>query len=157
MSQHTAPPVVFPVGPSFWAGRFMVLIWIGAACLTLAWWKLSGPADAGPLWGVFALLLAAVFMLWQWRRSPEGQLIWDAQAWVWRSRAYPHGTDLDWPQIVLDLQYMIVVRMRNRDGAGWVFWLEARRDRAAWLDLRRALYAAPPAAQSDADPAALAS
>lgn len=69
----------------------MVLIWIGAACLTLAWWKLSGPADAGPLWGVFALLLAAVFMLWQWRRSPEGQLIWDAQAWVWRSRAYPTG------------------------------------------------------------------
>jgi len=58
---------------------------------------------------------------------------------------------------VLDLQFMIVVRMRNRDGAGWVFWLEARRDRAAWLDLRRALYAAPPAAQSDADPAALAS
>lgn len=152
MSQHTAPPVIYPVGPSFWAVRLMGLTWLGAAGLTLAWWSLSGPGDLAPLWGVLALLAAALALLWQWHRSPEGHLLWDAQAWMWRSRAYPCGTTLEWPQIVLDLQGVMVVRMRNRAGAGWVLWLEARHDRASWLDLRRALYATPQTGESGADP-----
>jgi hypothetical protein len=108
-------------------------------------------AQAAALLGLIGLLLSGLAMARYWRAGPRGQLLWDGEIWLWRSRAYPAGTEVECPEIVLDAQLLIVVRMRNRAGASWVLCLQAQSDRRPWLDLRRALYARAPMAALAAD------
>jgi hypothetical protein len=148
MSQHAAPAMSYPAEPSWLAGMAMALLWLAAAAVTLAWASLA--AGQAAVWlGWAGLLLSGLAMARYWRAGPRGQLLWDGQVWLWRSRAYPAGTEVDCPEIVLDAQILIVVRMCNRAGASWVLCLQAQSDRRSWLDLRRALYArAPVSAQA---------
>lgn len=148
MSRHAAPAMSYTAEPSWLAGVAMAVLWLGAATVTLIWATLAA-GQAAVLLGLIGLLLSALAMARYWRASPRGQLLWDGAMWLWRSRAYPAGTEVECPEIVLDAQILFVVRMRNRAGASWVLCLQAQSDRRAWLDLRRALYArAPVSAQA---------
>ena len=140
MSQHAAPAMSYSVQPSWLAGAAMTVLWLVAAAVTLAWaTRAAGQAVA--LMGLIGLLLSGMAMARYWRAGPRGQLLWNGHVWLWRSPAYPAGTEVECPEIVLDAQLLIVVRMRNRAGASWVLSLQAQSDRRSWLDLRRALYA----------------
>jgi len=150
MSQYKAPTVVYPVGRSRWAAVTMVLGWAAAAGVTLAWTWAAGPGDGAPAWGWASLLLAGLALAWHWRSAPSGQLAWDGHRWLWVSRAYPVGTPLSPPQVVIDLQGVIVVRMSNPAGAALTLWLEARQEPGRWLDLRRAIHARPQGGGVDA-------
>lgn len=141
MSQYKAPPVVYPVGRSRWAAGTMVLGWAAAAGVTLAWTWAAGPGDSAPTWGWASLLAAGWVLVWHWRSAPTGQLSWDGQDWLWVSRAYPVGTALLRPRIVIDLQSVIVVRLSNPAGAALTLWLDAGQAPSIWLDLRRAIHA----------------
>ncbi len=150
MSQYKAPPVVYPVGRSRWAAGTMMLGWAAAIGVTLAWTWAAGPGDSTPAWGWASLVLAALAWVWHWRRAPSGQLSWDGQDWLWVSRAYPVGTPLASPQVVIDLQVLIVVRVSNSAGASLTLWLEAGQAPPLWLDLRRAIHDRPQRQASDA-------
>jgi hypothetical protein len=150
MSQYKAPAVVYPVGRSRWAASAMVLGWASAIGVTLAWTWAAGPGDSTPAWGWASLLLAGLALVWHWRSAPSGQLAWDGNTWLWVSRAYPVGTPLSPPQVVIDLQGVIVVRMSNPAGAALTLWLEARQEPRHWLDLRRAIHARPQGGGIDA-------
>jgi len=150
MSQYKAPPVIYPVGRSFWAASTMVLGWAAAFGVTWAWTWAAGPGDSAPTWGWASLLPASLVLVWHWRRAPIGRLSWDGQHWLWVSRAYPVGTPLSPPQVLIDLQRVIVVRMSNPAGAALILWLEARQERQRWLDMRRAIHARPPMGGLDA-------
>ena len=144
MSQHAAPPLCYPVQRSWLAGIAMAVLWLAAAAVTLAWVLIAAADQVVAFWGLMALLLSGLAMARFWMAGPRGHLLWDGQIWLWRSRAYPAGTEVQCPEIVLDAQRLIVVRIRNLAGASSVLCLQAQSDRRLWLDLRRALYARAP-------------
>ena len=144
MSQHAAPPLCYPVQRSWLAGIAMAVLWLAAAAVTLAWIAMSAADPVSATLGSIALLLSGLAMARYGLAGPRGQLLWNGQIWLWRSRAYPAGTEVECPEIVLDAQRLIVVRIRNLAGASSVLCLQAQSDRRLWLDLRRALYARAP-------------
>ena len=146
MSEHAAPAVTYPVSPSGLAVGAMAALWLLAATATLAWVWLSAADPIGLSCSVIGLGLSALALWSHWRAGPRGQLLWDGRSWLWRSRAYPSGTELVRPEIILDAQLLMVLRTCNLAGASWVLCLQRQGDRSAWLDLRRALYARAPAA-----------
>ncbi len=111
--------------------------------LTSAWWQMSAVGDLRPWLGLAALLLAGAVMARGWLRSPVGQLSWDGQHWAWESAGYLGGGVLAPPQVVLDLQGAVLLRLDNPAGASWWLWAEWRALPPRWLDLRRAVYAQP--------------
>jgi toxin CptA len=165
---RNAPSVMFPVGRCrFYAVLLVSLGVLALAVLLLACWPLLSPGEgrlvaaATPtdvLAGVFGILLWlgwGAFALASWRRSPVGQLQWDAHSspqpgapapekagvWRWHSTAYRDGTPLQQVHLALDLQSRMLLRLRNTDAVhSWV-WVEQRRDPSRWSDLRRALVA----------------
>lgn len=121
-----------------------------AAMLTAAWWLSAAAADSRPWLGLAAVLLAGGVLVRGWQRSPVGQLSWDGQHWVWESAGYLGGGTLAPPQVVLDLQSAVLLRLDNRAGASWWLWVERAALPLRWLDLRRAIYALPrPEPQTD--------
>ena len=138
-----APSVSHPVSRGRASTIIIASLWLAAVAANLAWISAVGPADIGPAWGISSLALATAVLLTYLRRMPTGQLSWDGEQWRWTSRAYPVGVELDRPQIVIDLQWLVIVRTRNRAGASWTLWLEARCNRPTWHGLRLALYASP--------------
>lgn len=143
MSQYKAPSVVYPVARSLWAAWTMAVSWTLAAVVTLTWTGSAGPGDFSPLWAWGALLLAGLALIGSWRNANEGQLTWDGERWLWTSRAYPAGAPLSWPEVVIDMQGVMVLHMVNPAGAALILWLEARQARDRWPDLRRAICARP--------------
>lgn len=141
MPLHSAPSVIYPLGRSRYLGWLSGLAWALAALLTGAWWFLAAAADSRPWWGLTALLLAGAVMLRGWQRSPVGQLSWDGQHWAWESAGYLGGGSLAAPQVMLDLQSAVLLRLDNRAGASWWLWAERAALPPRWLDLRRAIYA----------------
>ena len=139
-----APSVSYPVerGPA--ATVLLATVWALAAALNLAWLLAAGSGDSAPWWGVGCLALVTPGLLLYWRRLPAGDLSWDGEQWLWTSKAYPAGVDLEWPQIVLDMQGFVIVRSRNSAGAGLTLWLDSRANPTAWHGLRLALYGRPP-------------
>jgi len=144
-----APPVVYPVGRSARATVFVAVLCIVALALNVAW-SLAG-ANASPEWAWVILASATAALVWHWARPTRGQIEWDG-GWLWRSSAYPQGTPLHWPEVVLDAQQLMLVRLRNADGAIWTLWLDASTQPQYWLDLRRALLATPRPADRDEPP-----
>lgn len=141
MARHHAPSVSYPVGRSFWVSALLGCLWGLAGAVTLRWWQLAAAGDPGP-WLGLAACLACALVLWRgWRRTPVGTLAWDGGFWTWESRAYPGQVRVAAPEILLDLQHLILVRMQNADGASWMLWLDATTAPERWLDMRRALCA----------------
>jgi toxin CptA len=111
------------------------------------------------------LWLAWAGFAWRsWVYAPVGVLQWDALApssqgpqrvgvWRWHRQApgehsnnpdrnnpnLSHGAPLQQVQRVLDLQSLLLLRVRNPDGAHRWLWVQRSSDPARWNDLRRAL------------------
>lgn len=137
MAMLAAPHLEFPVQPSARATGLTWALWLGAVSLQLAWSVQT--EGEGPIWAWLALGLASLALLLQGLRPVRGRMIWDG-AWHWQSSAYPMGTALAWPEVVLDFQRLMLLRLRNADGARWTVWVDAAADSASWLDFRRALF-----------------
>ena len=138
-----APSVSYPVERGLAVTVLLATVWALAAALNLAWLQAAGSGDSAPWWGLGCLALATPGLLLYWRRVPAGELSWDGEQWLWTSSAYPAGVYLKRPQIVLDLQGVVIARTRNSAGAGWTLWLEARSNPTAWHGLRLALHGRP--------------
>ena len=127
--------------------RFLgaVLVGLGAfsAGVQLAWWWQAPPESAAVWLGALAWLLSADALVWGWRRLPAGRLDCELGQWRWHSAGYPAGIDVAAPEVVLDLQALVLLRLRNPAGARWLLWADADSDPTRWLDLRRALFAQP--------------
>ncbi len=131
------------MGRSRFLGALLLLVWCMCAATTAAWWLFSAGGDWRPWLGLSALLGAGAVMAHGWQRSPIGQLRWDGRHWAWESPVYQGGSTLEAPQVVLDLQSAVLIRLSNPAGASWWLWAERGLDLSRWLDLRRAIYARP--------------
>lgn len=152
---RNAPSVIYPVGRcAFYARLLQGIGVLGGLVLAAGALTVARPAAhiADLLVGVSLWLLWLGFAAWSWRRTPVGQLHWDALAggagpegragaWRWHSDACQDGALLQRVEPMLDLQSRMLLRLRNPDApTSWV-WVEQRRDPARWDDLRRALQA----------------
>ncbi|RZL67732.1 MAG: hypothetical protein EOP77_03735 [Variovorax sp.] len=148
---HSAPSVIYPVGRSRDAARILWTVWAaGACCACVASYQFDR-FD----WRHVGLVLAVVLPAVALHRTLSGVLAatlrFDGQHW---SLSGAHARPIVDIAVALDLQSLLLVRLQ---GAGihcrWR-WLERRSDPGRWNDLRRALYARPPAASNRASPAA---
>ena len=136
---HSAPSVSYPVGRSRMARRLLLGIWcLGAA--GLAAWCLQ---FSGALWrtALLALVLpVAGLAAWRAARLGEGaELRWNGQHWSCAGSAPCSAAHVS---IHLDLQTLMLVRLRESGRAAIWLWVERASLPSRWLDLRRALHAA---------------
>lgn len=148
---HNAPSVKFPVGRCGLYGVLLALLGVlGAVALGLwcaldatprtFWLGLVGGV-LGAIWGIGALRA--------WRRSPVGQLKWNALerpdleapagAWRWHSDSCPGGMPLQRVELMMDWQGAVLLRLHCADAPARWIWAERGRNPALWNDLRRAL------------------
>ncbi|AMO22107.1 hypothetical protein GCM10027034_24050 [Ramlibacter solisilvae] len=134
---HNAPSVNYPVGRSRLQGALLAAAWTAGALAVAGWaWQVQ-PAPGRAVPALLAVLLAGAFAARRWIRGPRGVLAWDGQFWCWTvgdTALQAH------PEVVLDLQQAILLRLGAGRGAQWL-WLERRAAPARWDDLRRAVYA----------------
>jgi len=127
--------------------------WILAALLgiaTLALFFFIARQGFGPA-SLLLLALLPISGVTAWsglRHSAVGHLRWDGAQWHWAGRHEYHVTDVT---CLLDLQQVLLLRLRCEDGPGMWLWLESNRMDAAWLAMRRAVVAGAPASGSNAD------
>jgi len=150
---HSPPAVSFPVRPSRDANRLLFMLWgLGAACAGGAMLQLDARAAL-----LASSVLCAGMGCWYFtRRVAPGVLTFDGQHW-WLSgqpRTLPAGR----AQIALDLQFLMLLRLKAPYARAQWLWVERRADPTRWADLRRAVYSRAPttaAAETPADAAAL--
>jgi toxin CptA len=141
LTLHNAPSVTYPLGRSRFLALMLLGCWLMAAGVTLWWWRSAPPGDWGPLLGGLSWLLAGLVMAAGWHRSPVGELHWDGEDWFWDSESWRDGSALPPPQVVLDLQSTMLLRLGKPTGGVWWLWAERAAWPAHWLDLRRAVHA----------------
>jgi toxin CptA len=147
-----APSVTCPVGRSVLSGVLLAVLWLAAAAAALLW--CAQPAVAGwrlaLMW--VAVTIAGLIALRSWWRASSGVLAWDGAGWTWSERARADATGQ--VELSLDLQHTILVHWHDGGARRWL-WLERRRCRERWNDVRRAVYSrAGPHAQPAQPPAA---
>jgi hypothetical protein len=134
---HQAPAVRVAVGRSRWhLGCVACGGAIAAAGATAFAWG-AAQADWRVLVISFFALLAPLFALQGWWRSPLGFLAWDGQHWLWSDAAGTRAFRLvQW----LDWQRFVLVRL-DADGARplWLWLQPGSRSDTTWLPLRRAI------------------
>lgn len=133
--------MTYPLGRSRFLALLLLGAWLMAAGVSLGWWRSAPPGDWRPLLGGLSWLLAGLVMAIGWRRSPVGELHWDGENWFWESETYRDGSALPPPQVVLDLQSVMLLRLGNAGDVAWWLWAERAGWPAHWLDLRRAVHA----------------
>lgn len=117
--------------------------WTLAVAVHGVWWSVSAAGELGPVFGAAACALSGVCLLMGWRRQPVGRLSWDGQAWAWHGGGDRSPTALSAAEPLLDLQALMLLRMRDSAGVPKLVWADAAAQPAHWLDLRRALHARP--------------
>jgi toxin CptA len=144
---HNAPSVSYPVGRCRFAGVLAGVLWCLGGGAVGAWaWRSA--AEGQPVGVVAAVWLTCGLLAARaWWAAPSGLLAWDGAGWNWAGE----GLDAAQPQIALDLQRWLLLRLRGGNVPGWL-WLERGRDPQHWDALRRAVYsrartAAPQGAQ----------
>ncbi len=155
---RSAPAVVYPVGRSRALGMALVALHLLAAAALVAWAAAgAGPsftsaAAAGGLW-----LAAVAGSVHFWRGQFEGSLQWDGQAWALVAQARGVDTQVPCgaPEVFLDLQSHLWVRVSpDKRRALWL-WLARQARPERWMDMRRAVYSrARPGTDADATAAA---
>lgn len=142
---HNAPPVVYPLGRSYFQGFVLLGVWLAGLAVIALWW-FAAPALDWRLWIALAAVLAAgVAAALGWKNSPVGQLRWDRQVWHWESQAYQAGTPVRALSVALDFQRILLLRLENHDHATLWLWASRQAMPERWLDLRRAVYSRPKA------------
>lgn len=134
---HSAPAVSYPVGRSRLQGWLVLGLGLGAS-VTGGYWLQQVDA-VGWRQGLFAgvLLGACGAAALAWRRSVQGILQWDGQAWHWT------GADASIPvrlTVHLDGQFVLLLSVRPDTGRRRWLWPERRVDVVRWNALRRAVF-----------------
>ena len=137
---HSAPSVSFPVGRSRLARRLLWGIWALGAGAFAAWCvQFSGVLWRTALMGV--VLALAALAAWAASRLGEGvRLHWNGMHWSCEGAACRRAAGAT---VHLDLQSVMLVRLSQPSAPAVWLWLERSNDPQRWLDLRRALHAAP--------------
>lgn len=135
---HSAPSVSYPVGRSRYAERLLLALWaLGVCAVTLACVQ-----SAGIDWRDGVLLLCVVVAsMAAWtgvlHASDPANLVFDGQTW-----SMSGGVSLPTAQaaVMLDLQWLLLVRVKAPFGAARWIWVDRTAVPHRWRDLRRALY-----------------
>lgn len=148
-ARYPAPAVHYPVGRSHRLAVLLVLLHLGSLAVLAAWLLQGAGAERTAL--LPSLLLWAVAMalsLRFWQRLPVGTLAWDGSGWqLHRPTGAP--VDLALGKVVVvqvDLQHHMALTFPAARPAVWLL-VERTREPARWLDLRRAVYSRPCAAE----------
>ena len=135
---HSAPSVIYPVGRSRNAGRLLLALWAVGVCTVLSASIQSTRVD----WRVGVLLLCAIVAtiaacVGIFRTESRANLIFDGQSW-----SMSGGMEVPTAQaaVMLDLQRLLLVRVKEPLGAARWIWLDRNAMPHLWRDLRRALY-----------------
>lgn len=138
---HGAPAVTFPVGRSRWHLRTLIFLWLlgltGAVLVMLTPTAHMVPVGirAGALAGI---VLAGVLAWYDWKNAPSGRLQWDGEHWVWSGWDGAQGCRLS---LLLDLQSLMLVRLRDASHRQVWLWLDGKPGDSQWLAMRRAVVA----------------
>lgn len=136
---HQAPAASCSLAPAAWAGALALALCTGALALLLAWRLSQAPNTAAA--GVAVLIwLAGALLAWRWwRAGAAGALQWDGQQWL-----LCDGRGIlpcSAPEVCLDLQRLMLVRVRPQGRAAQWLWLQRRGAIQGWPALRRAVFA----------------
>lgn len=133
---HNAPSVSYPVGRSHFQAWLFVLILVLGLIVDIFWSTQS-------LWGwrqglmAVTLCLACVFAWQEWQRIPQGTLAWDGAVWCFNKGQQSVAGQIS---VLLDFQFILLLRMTPIKGARLWLWAERRRQAPLWLALRRAVF-----------------
>lgn len=145
---RNAPSVTYPVGRCAFHAQCLLAL---AALVAMSLWAWRGSGVDGRLWlaTLAGALLWLVWALRAWWNMPAGQLRWDAQAtgvqgleagaWLWIDAASAAPQPVAGLASSLDLQGLMLLRLRAAPSVPRWVWVQRARDPARWLDLRRAL------------------
>ncbi len=87
----------------------------------------------------FAVLIGVVALAGHaWRETEAGELAWGGESWVW---ATTHHATTGSMAVHLDVQFLMVLTLKDDRGRFVWLWAERAADPAGWRALRRALYA----------------
>jgi len=135
---HSAPSVTYPVGRSRMARRLVLGLWCLGACGVLAWCLQVQGAPTQTAVLLLALLGSAFGAASAARLDNPAELRWDGQHW---STEGPRALAQAAATVHLDLQSLLLVRLRAPERPAQWLWLDRSTFPARWLDLRRALHA----------------
>ncbi len=123
----------------------MVVIWVSgvfsAICLGVNVAQTSWTLPAA----LAICLVSGLFALVQWRKSPIGELRWDGRQWFFVATKNGSSESLAFFDVTvgLDFQSSLLVRFSAQFGQRQWFWLQSKTDKAAWRNVRRAIFARP--------------
>lgn len=140
LSQHNAPPVVYPLGRSRLQGQLLLSIWLMVAIAVGVWIANSQLFGGRQALGLALLTVSGAAAWTGWKNSAVGQLSWDGQDWHWQSNGYQAGAVDHNVSIAFDFQSLMLLRVDNRAHAKLWLWAERSAFPERWLDLRRAVY-----------------
>ena len=150
-----APSVQYPLWRSRVLGALLLALLFAGAGVAVAWVS-SGARDAVVsvavalgLW-----LLAAAGAAHFWWSQPRGVLQFDGQAWTLGQTAKSFSGPLALsvpPEVLLDLQAHIWVRVVPTGHSSQWLWLERSSQPERWMDLRRAVYSRARSGVDNAD------
>lgn len=145
---RNAPSVMYPVGRCAFHGQLLLVL---AVVVAASLWGWRGSGVDTRLW-LTALTAALFWLAWAlraWWHAPTGQLHWDALAsglqrteagvWFWLDSAGLAPQPVLGVEQALDLQQVVLLRLRSAGLAPRWVWVQQHSDPARWLDLRRAL------------------
>ena len=102
-------------------------------------WIHAVPTLGSALSLYFAVLIGVVALAGHaWRETEAGELAWGGESWVWTTT---HHATTGSMAVHLDVQFLMVLTLKDDRGRFVWLWAERAADPAGWRALRRALYA----------------
>lgn len=141
---HNAPAVSYPVGRSRFHAQILILAFLGGLVTWLAWAAVVDAADWRLGLGLVLVAVTGGAAYWGWQKTLSGTLCWDGQTWRVDFDGADPGRGASFTgrlAVRLDLQAVLLVRLRHESGCVSWFWLEPGGDVMRWQALRRAVHA----------------
>ena len=134
---HRPPACAWKAGVAQWQRRLLAFL-VGLGLLDLLGFGLRQG------WGPVTLLLFVILLVcgaaavYGLRGNAIGQLRWDGENWHWSGQGDSAVTEIS---CVMDLQRLLLLRIRCDHGSSHWLWLESRTMDSGWRALRRAVVA----------------
>ncbi|MBC7704098.1 MAG: hypothetical protein H7274_09200 [Rhodoferax sp.] len=135
---HKAPTVDYPVGPSRFQARALLVLWWCVAGVHVLWWLRSDRLDWRHGLSAAVTVAAALLALRAWQAASIGRLHWDGQTWWWETGGTRVSGQLK-PR--LDLQSVLLLEFSAPSCSRQWLWLERQAAPSRWSALRRAVHA----------------
>jgi len=132
---HRAPAVSWEVRPTRLLGRALVVLGVSGALVIGAFLTMQ-PWNGRVVMLLLALLGGTLFAALVHGKAQFGTLQWDGEQWHWSALQHQAIRQLT---CVLDLQHVLLLRIRDASGKTHWLWLHTDAINARWLALRRAI------------------